>query len=445
MNISVVGTGYVGLISGICLADKGHYVTCVDNDQSKIEKINAGIAPIYEVGLDVLMKKNLGVRFNATSNLREAVLNTQVSMIAVGTPFNGVEIDLKFIKSVCRQIGEILKTKDSYHLVIVKSTVVPGTTEDVVLSILEESSGKRAGIDFGLGMNPEFLREGEAISDFMNPDRIVLGGIDEKSLSFQRELYEVFDNVDKIETNCKTAEMIKYTANSLLATMISFSNEIANLCSKVGGVDITEVTKGVHLDRRLSPILEDGKRITPGFTTYIEAGCGFGGSCFPKDVKALCSFGAQRGQPMRLLNAVIDINSSQYMQIINMLHKHFKDLRNVNVVVLGLAFKPGTDDIRESPSLSVINYLLSTSANVRAFDPVAKHEAQQEFKNSKILYFDSLSEAINSVDVIILMTRWPEFNELPDMINAMAMPPLLIDGRRMLSKKTIVRYEGIGL
>lgn len=444
MRVSVVGTGYVGLISGICLADKGHHVTCVDIDQSKVDKINAGIAPIYEAGLDDLMKQNVGNRFNATSDLRDAVLNTQVSMIAVGTPFNGDEIDLTFIQTVARQIGEVLKTKNDYHLVIVKSTVVPGTTDDVVLRILEEASGKKAGKDFGLGMNPEFLREGEAISDFMNPDRIVLGGIDEKSISTQRELYSVFKGVDKLETNCKTAEMIKYTANSLLATMISFSNEIANLCTTVGNIDITEVTKGVHLDRRLSPII-DGKRITPVFTTYIEAGCGFGGSCFPKDVKALCSYGAQRGQSMQLLNAVIDINNVQYKQIINMLHKHVTDLKNVNVAVLGLAFKPGTDDIRESPSIPVINYLLSAAANVKAFDPIATHEAQKEFKNDAIQYCDSLADTIKDVDVVILMTRWSEFNALPDMINAMAKPPLLIDGRRMLGKKSVKRYEGIGL
>lgn len=444
MRVSVVGTGYVGLISGICLADKGHHVTCVDIDQSKVDKINQGIAPIYEAGLDDLMKKNVGKGFSATSDLRNAVMNSSVSLIAVGTPFNGDEIDLTFIKEVARQIGDILKTKNDYHLVIVKSTVVPGTTDDVVLRILEEASGKKAGKDFGVGMNPEFLREGEAIADFMNPDRIVLGGIDEKSIAVLRELYDVFPNVDKLETNCKTAEMIKYTANSLLATMISFSNEIANLCTTVGNIDITEVTKGVHLDRRLSPII-DGKRITPVFTTYIEAGCGFGGSCFPKDVKALCSYGAQRGQSMPLLNAVIDINNVQYKQIINMLHKHFTNLKNVKVAVLGLAFKPGTDDIRESPAIPVIDYLLKASAHIKAFDPIAAHEMQKQFNNAPIQYCDALADTINNVDVIIVITRWAEFNALPDMINTMANPPLLIDGRRMLSKKSVKRYEGIGL
>jgi UDPglucose 6-dehydrogenase/GDP-mannose 6-dehydrogenase len=445
MQVSVVGTGYVGLISGICLADKGHQVTCVDIDQAKVDKINSGIAPIYEAGLDDLMKKNVGHRFNATSDLREAVLNTQISIIAVGTPFDGDDIDLTFIKEVTRQIGTILKNKNDYHLVIVKSTVVPGTTDDVVLRILEESSGKQAGVDFGVGMNPEFLREGEAISDFMNPDRIVLGGIDEKSISVLRELYDVFSGVDKIETNCKTAEMIKYTANSLLATMISFANEIANLCSTIGNIDILEVTKGVHLDRRLSPILPNGQRIMPTFTTYIEAGCGFGGSCFPKDVKALCSFGAQRGQPMNLLNAVIDINNKQYQQIIRMLHEHFPKIKGIRVAVLGLAFKPDTDDIRESPSIPVINYLLDQSAIVKTYDPIATHEAKKQFKDAPIQYCASLIDTIKDVDVIIIMTRWAEFNKIPNMISQTTPSPLLIDGRRMLNKKSVKRYEGIGL
>ena len=275
MKVSVAGTGYVGLVSGVCLAEKGHQVICIDIDETKVDKINSGIPPIYEEGLEELLKKNVGSTLKATTNLRQAVLDSDLSLIAVGTPFDGEEIDLKYIKIVARQIGEVLKEKDTFHTVVVKSTVVPGTTDEVVLPILEEASGKKAGVDFGVGMNPEFLKEGEAIKDFMAPDRIVFGGLEEKSIQALEELYAVFDGVDKLATNCRTAEMIKYTANSLLATMISFSNEIANLCTAVGGIDVTEVTRGVHLDKRLTPILEDGTRIVPSFTTYIEAGCGF--------------------------------------------------------------------------------------------------------------------------------------------------------------------------
>ena len=241
MKVSVMGTGYVGLVSGVCLADKGHEVVCVDVDETKIEKINNGISPIYEVGLEDLLKKNVGSGLKATTDMRSSVINSDLSLIAVGTPFDGELIDLTYIKTVSRQIGEALKEKDGYHIVVVKSTVIPGTTEDVVLPILEEASGKKAGVDFGVGMNPEFLREGEAIDDFMHPDRIVLGGIDDRTHAVLEELYAPFKGVDLLRTNNSTAEMIKYTSNSLLATMISFSNEIGNLCASIGGIDAIDV------------------------------------------------------------------------------------------------------------------------------------------------------------------------------------------------------------
>ena len=445
MKVSVVGTGYVGLVSGTCLAEKGHNVVCVDIDQAKVDQINQGIPPIYEAGLEDMLKANVGTRLRATTDLRTAVMESQISLIAVGTPFRGDEIDLRFIETVARQIGEVLKDKADYHVVVVKSTVVPGTTDEVVLSILEETSGKTAGADFGVGMNPEFLKEGEAIPDFMYPDRIVLGGIDDRSLAVLREMYNVFEGVDQLETNCKTAEMIKYTANSLLATMISFANEIGNLCAAVGGIDVMEVTKGVHLDKRLTPILPSGERIVPTFTTYIEAGCGFGGSCFPKDVKALNAYGAKKGMPMQLLNAVIDVNAVQYKQVMTRLAKHFPSLDAVRVAVLGLAFKPGTDDMRESPAIPIVQELLAGSAKVKAFDPVATHEAQKIFENQPIQYCDTLAETVQDVDVVLLLTRWNDFKALPELLQGVANPPLVIDGRRMLDKTTFVRYEGIGL
>ncbi|NEQ67155.1 MAG: UDP-glucose/GDP-mannose dehydrogenase family protein [Symploca sp. SIO2D2] len=445
MKVSVVGTGYVGLVSGVCLAEKGHQVTCVDIDQSKVDKINQGIPPIYEEGLEELLKKNIQSNVKATTDLRGAVMDSEISLIAVGTPFDGQEIDLKYIKEVARQIGEVLKDKPAYHLVVTKSTVVPGTTDEVVLPILEEASGKKAGVDFGVGMNPEFLKEGEAIKDFMYPDRIVYGGIDEKSISLLAELYSVFEGVDQLATNCKTAEMIKYTANSLLATMISFSNEIGNLCAAVGNIDVVEVMKGVHLDKRLTPILPTGERIVPSFTTYIEAGCGFGGSCFPKDVKALNSYGEKLGSPMRLLEAVIGVNSEQPEKILSLLGKHVSELKGVNIAVLGLAFKPGTDDIRESPAIPVTQSLLDAGAVVKAYDPIAKHEAQKVFGEDKLVFCDDLSDAIAQVEVIIIITRWPEFQQIPALLAKLEKPPLVIDGRRMLNKKSVKRYEGIGL
>jgi UDPglucose 6-dehydrogenase/GDP-mannose 6-dehydrogenase len=445
MKVSVIGTGYVGLVSGVCLAEKGHEVLCVDVDEQKISLINHAIPPIYEHGLEALLQKQIGVRLEATTDLHHAVLATDLSIIAVGTPFQGSAIDLKYIEHVSRQIGEALRHKATYHVVLVKSTVVPGTTDDVVRPILEAASGKTAGLDFGLGMNPEFLREGEAIHDFLCPDRIVLGGIDAKTLDVLEDLYAVFPGVDKLRTTPKTAEMVKYAANSLLATMISFSNEIGNLCTALEGIDVVEVMRGVHLDKRLSPILPSMDRIVPPFTTYLEAGCGFGGSCFPKDVKALIAHGKTLGQPMQLLDAVIQVNERQPQQILALLQKYFRSLRGVRIAVLGLAFKPNTDDIRESPAIPIVQELIAQKAQVKVYDPVVKDEAQQMFGQHHVVYCDALMQALEDVEAVALLTSWDEFQRLPELLNSLEPQPIVIDGRRMLNKHSIARYDGIGL
>lgn len=445
MKISVLGTGYVGLVSGVCLAEKGHQVVCVDIDTAKVEKTNRGIPIIFEEGLKELLANNIGSRFSATTDLSRAVLETDISIIAVGTPFNGDDIDLTYIQEVSQQVGVVLREKRGYHVVIVKSTVVPGTTEEVVLPIIEKASGKIAGTDFGLGMNPEFLREGMAVQDFLYPDRIVLGGVDERTLDQLESLYRVFEGVDIIRTTPKTAEMIKYAANSLLATMISFSNEIGNLCSALQGIDVVDVMKGVHLDKRLCPILPNGQRIVPQFTTYLEAGCGFGGSCFPKDVKALISHGKKAGRAMSLLDSVVRVNADQPQQVLSLLHRHLPDLSGRRLAVLGLAFKPGTDDMRESPAIPIVTELLSAGAAVQAFDPVAQHEAKKLFGDKGIVYCDTLSQAIEGAEAALLLTRWEEFASLPQLFAKMEKPPLFIDGRRMLDKRNFSRYAGIGL
>jgi UDPglucose 6-dehydrogenase/GDP-mannose 6-dehydrogenase len=444
MKISVIGTGYVGLVSGVCLAHMGHRVTCVDVDVAKVDMINAGRPPIYEKGLEELLKRHCGDRLTATTDLDAAVAATELSLIAVGTPFDGEAIDLRYIRAAAEQIGAALKKKPDYHVVVVKSTVVPGTSEEVVAPLVAQGSGKTLGPDFGIGMNPEFLREGEAVADFMEPDRIVLGANDGRCLERMQALYAGFPNTDIVATTPKTAEMIKYTANSLLATMISFSNEIGNLCARIGGVDVVEVMRGVHLDKRLTPILADNQRIVPSFTTYIEAGCGFGGSCFPKDVKALISYGEAKGQAMELLRSVIAVNRLQPEQLLKLLYKHYPEVRGLPIGVLGLAFKPGTDDMRESPAIPVVNTLAAAGAKITAYDPIARHEAERIFDHSSLQYAEDLESCVGEAEVILLITRWDLFNELPRLVAKRKPQPLVIDGRRMLDRTQFERYEGIG-
>ena len=443
MRVSIAGTGYVGLVSGVCLAHYGHDVTCIDIDPSKVDAINSGVSPIYEPGLDELLAANVGVRLRGTTDLRSAVENTDITLIAVGTPFDGEHIDLQYVVGVAREIGEVLRTKSSYHTVVVKSTVVPGTTDGPVRHALEAASGKLAGRDFGLGMNPEFLKEGEAIEDFMRPDRIVLGGVDERSIDALAGLYAPFTGVDIIRTAPATAEMIKYTANALLATLISYSNEIANLCAAVG-VDVADAFHGVHLDKRLSPILEDGTRITPTIATYLWPGCGFGGSCFPKDVKALIAYGEDAGSPMPMLRSVVDINTAQPTRMIELLTHHYPDLSGRRITVLGVAFKPGTDDIRESPGIAIVERLCELGAVVTVHDPVAESAARKVLPDS-VRFADDVPTAIAQADAVLLTTRWALYNDLADEVRVLDQTPLVIDGRRMLDKNQFARFEAIGL
>lgn len=443
MKVSIVGTGYVGLVSGVGLASIGHDVTCVEVDAGKVERINRGEPPIFEAGLEELLGRVVGTSLSATTDLRAAVLASDLTMIAVGTPFDGKEIDLTYIEQAARQIGDALAAKDGYHVVVVKSTVVPGTTDTCVTPILEAASGKRVGIDIGVGMNPEFLREGHALADFVNPDRIVLGGGDERALDVMAELYAAFADAEVVRTTPRTAEMIKYTANSLLATLISFSNEIANLSAAVG-VDAMEVMHGVHLDKRFTPILADGTRVWPGMVTYLEGGCGFGGSCFPKDVKALIAFGDQHDSSMGLLRSVIDVNEAQPQRMLDLLARHVADVDGRAVTVLGMAFKPGTDDIRESPSLTVTDRLLAAGAVVTVFDPIAHHETAKVF-GDRVTYAESLASAVAGADAVLVMTRWSEFEVLPTLLASADPQPVVVDGRRLLPKSGFARYEAIGL
>jgi UDPglucose 6-dehydrogenase len=445
MKVSVVGTGYVGLVSGACLAEVGHEVTCVDVDRAKVERINRGEAPIHEEGLDALLRRHIGDRLRATTDLRAAVQASEMTFIAVGTPFDGQHIDLTYIRQAACDVGGALREKRDYHVVVVKSTVVPGTTDNVVRPLLEEASGRRAGSDFGVGMNPEFLTEGVAVHDFMEPDRIVLGGMDERSVDMLAKLYEPFPQVPVMRTNNKTAEMAKYAANSMLAMLISFSNEIGNLCARVGGVDVAEVMQSVHLARYLTTLLSDGTRVTAPIASFLYAGCGFGGSCLPKDVKALVAYGESIGLPMPLLETAIEINLRQPNRIIEILERHFRSLQGLKVSVLGLAFKPDTDDVRESPAIAIIGDLLARGVTVSAYDPVATESAKRVLPAGRVIFLDKLESALTGVDATVLVTSWDDFRRVPEVLAGMDVQPLVVDGRRMLDKRQLARYAGIGL
>jgi UDPglucose 6-dehydrogenase len=443
MRISVIGTGYVGLVSGACFAEIGHDCICVDIDASKVARINRGEPPIHENGLESLLKRHVGTRLRATTDLRAAVLASSITFIAVGTPFDGTRIDLSYVREAARQIGEALRDKGTFHTVVVKSTVVPGTTDDVVAVELARASGKRAGVDFGVGMNPEFLTEGVAVDDFMHPDRIVIGGTDARAIVVQREVYAAFPDTPTLETNNKTAEMIKYTSNSVLATMISFANEIGNLCDALGGVDVADVMQGVHLARYFTSTLADGQRIKAPISSFLWAGCGYGGSCLPKDTKALSAHGLAHGQPMPLLDAVIATNLAQPARMIALLQRHFGELRGVRVAVLGLAFKEDTDDMRESPAIPIVHQLIERGALVTAYDPIATEAARKVLPDG-VRYAPSLEKVLQDVDAAMLITRWGEFQRVPELLKRRADAPLLIDGRRVLAPSTVPGYEGIG-
>lgn len=444
MRIAIIGGGYVGLVSGACLASKGHDIIVVENNIEKVNLINEGKSPIHENGLNKILQENAGHTLQATTQLDSAVQSSDVTILAVGTPFVGDEIDLSQIERATTEVGQALRNSSRYHLVVVKSTVVPGTTDDLVAPLLQLHSGKRVGVEIGVGMNPEFLREGSAVSDFMEPDRIVIGGCDDRARKRLASVYEPFCNADKMYVGNRTAEMIKYASNSLLATLISFSNEMGNLCSSIENVNVADVLAGVKLDKRLSPILQNGERVSPEINTYLEAGCGFGGSCFPKDVNALRAFGTQRSVSTPILDAVMQTNNLQPLKMLSLLRKRNVDVKGMNITVLGLAFKPGTDDVRESPALRIIEALSAMGANLTAFDPVAIDEAKVALRETTVTYANSMQSAVSDAEVILLVTSWPEFANLPSALIQLKISPLVIDGRGFLDGDAIENYECVG-
>ncbi len=444
MRVSIIGAGYVGIVTGVCLAEKGHTVTCVEVDAAKVERIRRGEPPIHEEGLAELLRRHTGTTFAATTSLADAVNDSDITLIAVGTPFDGQAIDLSYVLRAATEIGAVIAKKSKRHTVVVKSTVVPGTTDGPVRQALEAASGKTAGAGFGLGCNPEFLTEGTAIADFMHPDRIVIGGIDAATLDALAELYAGFEGVPVIRTNNGTAEMIKYASNSLLAAMISFSNELADLCSALGGIDAKDVMAGVHESAYLNTSAGKSRARAP-IASFLEAGCGFGGSCLPKDVSALVAHGKAKGIDMRVLQSVLDVNRSRPDRVIESLRGNVASFDGKSVTVLGLAFKPDTDDVRESPAFPIIDRLLQEGARVTAYDPVATEPARKALDGKAVRYADSLAQALHGADVVVLVTRWREFAAVPELLRNSGSKALLYDGRRMLDKGSYARYDGIGL
>ena len=419
MRLSLIGSGYVGIVTGACFSSLGHDVTLVDVVEEKVRLINSGIPTVYEKDLDTLVSG--GVKrgtLRATNHLESAVASTEITFICVGTPSrqDGTQ-DTQYIEKVSEEIGASLKNKDGYHIVIVKSTVLPGTTIQTAGKIIEMTSGKKAGRDFGLGMNPEFLKEGDAVSDFMKPDRIVVGYNDDRTRDFMQKLYAPLD-VPMLFTDCTTAEMIKYASNVFLSARVALINELGNVAKRIG-VDIRAVSKAVGMDRRIGPF-------------FLNAGAGFGGSCFRKDASAISLMGRKLGAETPIIDAVLSQNEKQPLKLLELLEKH-GPVSGRTVAVLGLAFKPDSDDIREAPSIKVVSALIGKGAKVVAYDPAAMENFKKLFP--AIDYTESATAAVARSDAVVVVTEWKEFSD-PELYGGR----LVVDGRGVTKTKN---YEGI--
>ena len=423
MKIAIVGTGYVGLVSGTCFAEIGVNVTCVDTDSEKIESLQKGIIPIYENGLEEMVLRNMKAkRLKFTTSLENCLDDVEVIFSAVGTPPDeDGSADLKYVLEVARTIGRNMK---QYKLVVTKSTVPVGTAGKVRAAIQEELDKRGVKVDFDVASNPEFLKEGNAISDFMSPDRVVVGVESARAEKLMSKLYKPFllNNFRVIFMDIPSAEMTKYAANSMLATRISFMNDIANLCEIVGA-DVNMVRSGIGSDTRI------GRK-------FLYPGIGYGGSCFPKDVKALIKTAEQNGYTMRVLSAVEEVNEQQKSVLFEKLAKHFNgDLKGKTIALWGLAFKPETDDMREAPALVLIDKLLKAGCQVRAYDPAAVQECRRRIGDT-IYYACDMYDAVLDADALMLVTEWKEFR-LPSwaVIKKTMAQQVVLDGRNIYDKK----------
>jgi UDPglucose 6-dehydrogenase len=437
MKIAVVGTGYVGLVTGTCFAEVGIDVTCIDIDQKKIDKLKNGIMPIYEPGLEEMVIRNYEKgKLHFSTNLTESIKDCDVAFIAVGTPpGEDGSADLKYVLGVAKEIGRAM---NSYGIVVTKSTVPVGTAEKVKAAVQEELDKRGAAIPFDVASNPEFLKEGAAIEDFLKPDRIVIGIESEKAEEVMKRLYKPFllNGHPIIFMDIPSAEMTKYAANAMLATKISFMNDIANLC-EIMGADVNMVRKGIGSDPRIGH-------------KFIYPGIGYGGSCFPKDVKALIKTAGEQGYEMNVLKAVEKVNDNQKSVLFDKVKKHFNnDLKGKTFAMWGLSFKPKTDDMREAPSLVIIEKLLNAGANVIAYDPIAMKEAEHILGN-KITFAKTQEEALNNTDALLIVTEWPEFRS-PDFteVGDLLKNKVVFDGRNIYEGEELrglgFTYYGIGV
>jgi len=422
LKICCIGSGYVGLVAGTCLADMGNDVICVDSDKSKIDNLEKGIIPIYEPGLQDMLDRNAREkRICFTTNIKDGVRNSEVIFIGVGTPSDHNNCaDVSAIISVAESIGTYM---NGYRVIVNKSTAPIGTLEKIgeVIKSFQKKKTK-----FDLVSNPEFMREGEAIKDFTNPDRVVIGVQSEKAKRIMCSIYRGISRADKpiMFTDIRSAELIKYASNAMLATRISFMNELAQLCEKVGG-DIKAIAKGTGLDSRIGP-------------RFLQAGIGYGGSCFPKDVKALAEIMKENGIDAKVLTAVNDVNEQQKRSVFYKVMKLVPDLKNKNIAIWGLAFKPKTDDMREAPSLTLIQQLQEAGANVCAFDPEAMENAKKILKN--VRYFCDPYSAVKGCDALVIVTEWNEFRDLDlKKIKSLLKQPNIIDGRNIYEPDTMAK------
>jgi len=437
MNISVVGTGYVGLVTGTCFAETGVSVTCIDIDEQKITSLNQGKIPIYEPGLEAILSRNSEKkRLFFKTSIKDSIKEAEVVFIAVGTPPDeDGSADLKHVLSVAREIG---KHMQKYLLVVTKSTVPVGTAEKVKAAVQEELDKRNANIEFDVASNPEFLKEGDAIKDFLHPDRIVVGVESEKAETVMRRLYKPFvlNNHPILFMDIRSAEMTKYVANAMLATKISFMNDVANLCELVGA-NVNLVRKGIGSDTRIG-------------NKFIYPGAGYGGSCFPKDVKALIRTARDYSYQLKVLEAVEDVNNRQKIILFDKVMKHFNgDLKGKRFGIWGLSFKPKTDDMREAPSLEIIDRLLSQGAEVIAYDPVAMEETRQRLGET-IRYGKDQYDVLVDADGLVMVTEWSEFR-LPNfqVIKKLMRKPVIFDGRNIYERQELKElgftYYGIGV